>query len=558
MRPVCMLHILSVCYRTDWSSPQDETQHHPRRPRQDRRRPRPPAADDRPTATLPEAARASRSSSSTACSSTAASGTGSPSSSRAGLRCLVPDWPMGSHRIAMKPGRRPHPPRHGGDRSPPSSTRSGSSGATVVGNDSGGAISQILAAEPPRAGRAAGADQLRHVRALPAVSVQPDAADRAAARRDGGAGGAVSHRRRRAGRRTRLLAKHPIPPELVDDWLAPDARATPASSATCASSPPACTSATRSRRPRSCAAFERPVRFAWAPEDRFFKLADAERLAGDGPRRADRADRGRGDVRPPRPARARRRADRRVRRESPEPRPSRSARAAQPPGRRRQLDGAAGDDAQHAGHVVADPLARGSRPRPRPCPPRARSRVAGPSEASTSCICSLLASSSAVKRSTPSSRARSASSCAECRAEAPALPLVDHGHRGLGAGRRRRAGRSGRRRPPPPVRVERDQRLVVVVVDLGQVAQLRLGELGDRGQEALVARLLAEPVERGDQRVLVGRLDRAHEDARSRRAGAAGPASPAGSVNRLREPPGEPLERVERDLGRARQSPSLE
>ena len=25
--------------------------------------------------------------------------------------------------------------------------------------------------------------------------------------------------------------------------------------------------------------FERPVRFAWAPEDRFFRLADAERLA---------------------------------------------------------------------------------------------------------------------------------------------------------------------------------------------------------------------------------------------------------------------------------------
>ena len=46
-----------------------------------------------------------------------------------------------------------------------------------------------------RARRAPDPHQLRHVREVPAVSVQPDAADRAHPGRHGAAGGAVSHRR---------------------------------------------------------------------------------------------------------------------------------------------------------------------------------------------------------------------------------------------------------------------------------------------------------------------------------------------------------------------------
>jgi pimeloyl-ACP methyl ester carboxylesterase len=75
-----------------------------------------------------------------------------------------------------------------------------------------------------------------------------------------------------------LLAKHPLPPELADDWLAPsladagvlrDARKLTAG----AHKRHTLAAAEALRR------FERPVRFAWAPEDRFFRLADAERLA---------------------------------------------------------------------------------------------------------------------------------------------------------------------------------------------------------------------------------------------------------------------------------------
>ena len=45
--------------------------------------------------------RASRSSSSTASASTAGSGTGPPRALAGDHRCIVPDWPMGSHAEAM-------------------------------------------------------------------------------------------------------------------------------------------------------------------------------------------------------------------------------------------------------------------------------------------------------------------------------------------------------------------------------------------------------------------------------------------------------------------------
>ena len=52
------------------------------------------------------------------------------------------------------------------------------------------------------------------------------------------------------------------------------------------------------------------------------------------------------------------------------------------------------------------------------------------------------------------------------------------------------------------------------MVDLRQVAKLRLAELVDRGQEAHVARVVAEAIERlGDRGLVVG-SDRAHEDLR--------------------------------------------
>ena len=64
------------------------------------------------------------------------------------FRCITPDWPMGSHRIALEPDA---------DLSPPGIAELivafldelGIERATIVGNDSGGAMSQILTANHP-------------------------------------------------------------------------------------------------------------------------------------------------------------------------------------------------------------------------------------------------------------------------------------------------------------------------------------------------------------------------------------------------------------------------
>ena len=63
-------------------------------------------------------------------------------------RCIVPDWPMGSHSVPMAPDA---------DLSPPGLARLvvdfmdalGLDSVTLLGNDTGGAVSQIVAAEFP-------------------------------------------------------------------------------------------------------------------------------------------------------------------------------------------------------------------------------------------------------------------------------------------------------------------------------------------------------------------------------------------------------------------------
>ena len=65
----------------------------------------------------------------------------------------LPDWPMGSHELAMEPDADLSPPDCA-DRSPSSSAHLGLERVTIVGNDSGGAMSQVLATRhPERIGR---------------------------------------------------------------------------------------------------------------------------------------------------------------------------------------------------------------------------------------------------------------------------------------------------------------------------------------------------------------------------------------------------------------------
>lgn len=194
----------------------------------------------------------------------------------AGHRCLVVDWPMGSHTTAMDPDA---------DLSPPGMVEVivafcdalSLERVTVVGNDSGGAISQMLtASHPERIERLilTNCDMFERFPPFPFSLMGP------IAKLPGGMDVLAAPFRIGAVRRTTysLLTKHEIPRELVDDWLAPtmndpavrrDARKL--------------TVGAHKRQTLEAAqglrSFERPVRFAWASEDRFFRLADAERLA---------------------------------------------------------------------------------------------------------------------------------------------------------------------------------------------------------------------------------------------------------------------------------------
>ena len=76
------------------------------------------------------------------------------------FRCITPDWPFGSHETPMNPDA---------DLTPTGAAKLIADfieklelqNVTLVGNDSGGAISQIVVTEHPRAHRTAGADSLR-------------------------------------------------------------------------------------------------------------------------------------------------------------------------------------------------------------------------------------------------------------------------------------------------------------------------------------------------------------------------------------------------------------
>lgn len=192
------------------------------------------------------------------------------------FRCVAPDWPMGSHATAMKADA---------DLSPPGVARIisdfldrlGLEGATIVGNDSGGAISQILATRhPERIGRLVltNCDTYEHFPPFPFNLMPP------VARVPGGMTAMALPLRVGAIRRATYapFAKSPIPDELTASWLAPSA-----SDQRIRHDLRKFTVGIHKRHTLEAAErladFGRPTLFAWAPEDRFFKLSHAERLA---------------------------------------------------------------------------------------------------------------------------------------------------------------------------------------------------------------------------------------------------------------------------------------
>jgi pimeloyl-ACP methyl ester carboxylesterase len=198
------------------------------------------------------------------------------------FRVIVPDWPLGSHELPLGPGA---------DLRPPGLARviAGFLAAldlkevTLVGNDTGGALCQlVVTSAPERVGRLVLTPCDAYDNFLPAMFRPLQVASHV----PGATWLIVNSLRPRLARRLPMafgwLAKHGVPAELSDAFLRPalaDRRVRGDLTAILRgiSSRYTLDAAARLRE------FDRPVLIAWAPEDRFFPLDHARRLAATFP-----------------------------------------------------------------------------------------------------------------------------------------------------------------------------------------------------------------------------------------------------------------------------------
>lgn len=195
------------------------------------------------------------------------------------FRCLVPDLPLGSHRQAMNPTA---------DLSPPGVARILADfmaaldleEVTLVGNDTGGAICQLVATRhPERLGRLVLTPCDAYENFLPPF-FRPL---QYAAKVPGLLTAFMQPARFGAVQRSplvfgMLISRDSMDPEVIDSWLRPylsDAgvRRDAIKFLKAISNKYTLEAAERLRE------FERPALIAWAPDDRFFKLRYGERLA---------------------------------------------------------------------------------------------------------------------------------------------------------------------------------------------------------------------------------------------------------------------------------------
>ncbi|HEV7363638.1 MAG TPA: alpha/beta hydrolase [Solirubrobacteraceae bacterium] len=194
------------------------------------------------------------------------------------FRCIAPDWPLGSHEVPLGDAA---------DRTPAGMAALIADfmaaleldDVTLVANDSGGALSQIVVTRhPERVGRL--------------VLTPCDAFDNFppkmfrylgwAAKVPGGMAPIVQSMRLRANRRTPIafgwLTKRRLPNAVSDHYVNPvihDRRIREDARAFILGVDSAYTMAAAEKLP----GFDRPVLLAWAPEDCFFPIEHAERLA---------------------------------------------------------------------------------------------------------------------------------------------------------------------------------------------------------------------------------------------------------------------------------------
>ncbi len=194
------------------------------------------------------------------------------------FRCFAPDWPLGAQQRAMKPAA---------DLSPPGLAaivadflaKHELEDVTIVGNDSGGAISQILVSRhPERIGRLVLTNCDTHenfppgvFKAMPPVAKLPG----------GMAVLAAPFRIPAFGRRAfKPFARTRIPDELVASWMEPAQR-----DRGVMHDLKKVTAGLDKRYTLEAAAALRgsqlPILLTWAPGDKYFPISYAERLAGE-------------------------------------------------------------------------------------------------------------------------------------------------------------------------------------------------------------------------------------------------------------------------------------
>lgn len=197
-----------------------------------------------------------------------------------GLRAIVPEWPMGSHRLPMNADA---------DLSPPGLAALVAEfleildleDVVIVGNDSGGAISQILAANHPER---LGGLVLTNCDSFENFPPFPFSAMPLMARVPGGMAMMSAPSRIGALRRLpfAMLAAEPIDHDLIDSWMGPSA-----GDAAIRRDLKKVTGGLHKRHTLAAAerlpGFDRPVLLAWGEEDRLFKPKQAERLAATFP-----------------------------------------------------------------------------------------------------------------------------------------------------------------------------------------------------------------------------------------------------------------------------------
>ena len=193
-------------------------------------------------------------------------------------RCIAPDWPIAAQQVAMNADA---------DLSPPgvASTIADFLAAldledvTIVGNDSGGAMSQVLVTtRPERVGRLVLTNCDTHenfppgvFKALPPLAKLPGGMTLISAPFRVGAIARAAFK---------PFTRKPIPPELIASWMEPSLH-----------DPGVRRDAKKvtvgMHRRHTLAAAEKlrssqlPILLAWAPGDRFFPISYAERLAGE-------------------------------------------------------------------------------------------------------------------------------------------------------------------------------------------------------------------------------------------------------------------------------------